>query len=1171
MSKCSINFESKYANIKDIGQVCIDDYINEKYSSIHIPTCITHGHQLIPVKCTKRTPHFRHKYNADMEGTPMTQWHAEWQSNFPITEQPFKNKSGQMKDRRADVVISDFKRIVEIQHSYIESGEVNNRNKDYGLHGHNVIWVIHGQGNIVVKKLGDRLILDFSSNPWIYESFLGCESVYYDINGFIYKIKPSLIMSRQIDVNEPKLKSDFIEALKTQETLWHTNEIPQSFVYVKQRGAGSGKTFGMMQLLNTDPEITHFQWVIFITKQHAAVNVMYSEFMDQYKKGLLYNISIIGDPLFENKKYIIHYKHKITNIETCAVFATVDSFTYAVGEASKNISNQFESIVSSIKNGVSKVKRSGILRFAGVDPFINKETIIMIDETQDLSELYGEAFLKFVGSTNTNLCIVGDRLQSLAYRENALTFLHSAEFAMMKLVKEEASNVVRRFSNQSLVNFVNSIIPFEKYDLPPMTPAKIEESLDALTVFSAKTIYANQSADEDDVVKEVTDIMAYFIKEVYEYNRIPEDFLIVTPFTKKNPLVDALQLAINMFWKDTMENNLTYVDNIKRKDKYWKNINPSEYTRYAIFHKSQDMGSINLTDSEHATRIVSIHSSKGDGRKVVFVIGVTQSALQRFSQVTDNIIYDSLLHVAITRQKEHLYFRLETNGDDIHQRISKSSVQLSTTQSNIEFDFQKNKIKLSHLSNDIFKFAYEHIYENIICKNNPPKLSLESEKKLLIDMGDHNIRYASMFMNIMVHICNHEQKTNSSTKHQFYAILGKLKSDKIKSVSEWKEYMNILAKNSKNKKETKENKIYFIPVLQFIKRESDKDYDRYYQIIISTMKRIIEELKSVGKRQINYFCPLECVVLYYMIECIENGKYQHITISDVYNIIDTYSKVFDYSATGHDNCNCKKHFSEGIGVLSDSQRKQHEYLRNHYDRLKHICMILDTFVSKHPTVNWLYEHGVEFSGGLDDDNKDFDIHTGYALIGYDNKNVYIFNIKPQFNELNFNEVMVNSICDTWILSNLSKDSNNYTKFNGKHIISCVLSLNKTELYTVDWTKVLSDNKDIIINLMYTIIYKKYSNKHEQYYNTFSTILKEFDGAKKIMEQCKKSLDDDKTAKYISNFFRSIDGKLIESSGKGEKQEILANYSNKDKFIKTLDKFLDNSLMGFLCMTDEEDN
>ena len=1169
MYRCNKNFQSCYANINDIGHVCIDDYINGIYNTLtHTPKCIPSGHELVPVNCTKRKPHFRHKHVTDTEGTNITEWHLEWQGNFPNTELPFKNRSGQIKDRRADVVIPNYKRIVELQHSQIERSEVKNRNDDYRLHNHTVIWVVDGQNNIQIKMIGDRIVLEFKSNPWLHDSFLDCDAVYYDINGFIYKLNPNNIRANQIDVNEPKLKSDFIEALKTLEEPWFIEEPPQAFLHIKQQGAGSGKTYGMMMSLNNDKEFAHYKWIIFITKQHSAKTVMFDTFMQAFNDGNLTNIELIGEALYENKKHILHYRHKLTNVEACVVFATVDSFTYAIGEASTKSSDTFKSIVQSIKDGVSKVKRSGALKFAGVYPFINKETIIMIDETQDLSELYGEAFLKFVNSTHTNLCVVGDRLQSLSERENALTFLHDAESARLKIVREDASNIVRRFSNPCLIKFVNSMIPFEKYDLPPMIPTNIEEELpNALTVFKAKTVYANQSTEDEEVVKSVKQIMSYFKNEVESMNRVPEDFLIVTPRTSKNPLVESLQIAINVFWKDMMENNVRYIETVKSTHPYWKDVDPNEYTRYAIFHKSQEMGSINLSESDHATRMVSIHSSKGDGRKVVFVIGVTQGALQLFSQVANNLIYDSLLHVAITRQKERLYFQLEDNKDDIYKRILGSTSDISI-ESNTEFYYENKTIKLPHICDDILKFSFDDLHEHIISNNEPPKLSkLCEDEKLLIDMGDHNIRYASMFMNVIVHICNHEHKTKSDTKRQLYMILRNIKPGNITSVSELREYMKLLKKNE-FKKENKE----YIPLLYFPTRDSDRDYRRYHKIIIEIMFRVIEELKSLGNRPLNYFCPLESIILYYMIECIERGRYQAITINDIYNIVDTYSKVFDPLSKGHDHCKCKSLFPVSTRVLNGIQKKQQEYLHAHYERLTHICNVLDNFVSEHPSVNWLYDHPVKYTGI---DNDEFTMSKGYPLIGYDEGSVYILNLMPQLSELNYNQFITNSIYDTWLFRNTEKDSNNDKKgFTKKQVVSCVLSLNRKDLYTVNWTNTIDDvdNTEFIVNSIYNTSLNKYSTKHEQYYNNFISVVEEnSQDIKAILKACQKNIDDKKTAPYISKFWISFEVKIGECSNRKKKQIILSEYTDKDIFMKRIDGCLDRSLMGFLGMVEDDDD
>ena len=84
-------------------------------------------------------------------------------------------------------------------------------------------------------------------------------------------------------------------------------------------------------------------------------------------------------------------------------------------------------------------------------------------------------------------------------------------------------------------------------------------------------------------------------------------------------MVELLDIAIQKFWIDK------YSDD--------------KFKKYSVFHKSEGGESINLDTSEHSTRIVSIHTSKGDGRSVVFVIGLDEKSLLKFSGTNDNMIY----------------------------------------------------------------------------------------------------------------------------------------------------------------------------------------------------------------------------------------------------------------------------------------------------------------------------------------------------------------------------------------------------------------------------------------------------------------------------------------------------------------------------------------------------
>ena len=58
------------------------------------------------------------------------------------------------------------------------------------------------------------------------------------------------------------------------------------------------------------------------------------------------------------------------------------------------------------------------------------------------------------------------------------------------------------------------------------------------------------------------------------------------------------------------------------KNKYWSNYNHKKYTQYVFLHKHTEGKAINTNDSKYGTRIMSIQTSKGDGRKIVFLLDV---------------------------------------------------------------------------------------------------------------------------------------------------------------------------------------------------------------------------------------------------------------------------------------------------------------------------------------------------------------------------------------------------------------------------------------------------------------------------------------------------------------------------------------------------------------------
>ena len=834
--KCNINFQTQFAylnnNIAHLNNdkyICIDDYIKNKDLQNKNIYC-QNGHELVCAQGDIRKSYFRHKNKGDMGGQPMSEWHAEWQGHFPITEHRCLKRTNQIKERRADAFIKDCHNVIEFQHSKITKNEVCDRKKDYALHNLKVIWIIDGNNTILEKPLehSKRVYLEFISCFWKFGAFLDYDFVYIDINSKIYKVFPNKIKSNMIDVQQPKPKKDFIDSLKKGVDIWDPEEPPQSHLYLKQQGPGSGKTWWIIQMLEKD-EFKHYTNFIIVTKQHTAKYVIFNEFKYQIATNQIRYLTDIKENNTQ-KHFVITYKNEKTNKQCKIIIATIDSLMYCLGNKEKNGFDKFETLVNSIIDGHITAAKNGTIRFARTQTLLNKETMLVLDETQDLPENYAKAIIQIMRDRYIDVYAVADKLQSIFVGDNTFTYFEKKDFSYTKKTPYPSQNIVRRFIHPKLIRFINYMIPYTDYELPVMEPYAEEEEIgDPLKMILGKSIkMGNENDEENKINREVGIIMEYFKKEVTKNNRVPEDFLIVTPFVKKNPLVDALQLAINQFWIKLFENPNEYF----KQHSYWKDhLDTDIYNRYAIFHKSEEGKSIDLSESKHATRLVSIHASKGDGRPIVFVIGFSENALKKFSGEAGNMIYDSLLHVGMTRMKEKLFVRIEDNGDDISRKVMKFFEA-----EGLEIPLSPN-LSISHKSkyNELIDYfghmkKYEEI-NNIIIE--PAKLAPiddNTDDKQIIDMQHHTIRFSALFINLCLEIVRKEKNNhNDDIRSQIAAILHCCKDADVISSSNWREHNKLLASNLDEQKKT-------IPIFEMSKK--GRDYKKYLKIIKTFVKNI---------------------------------------------------------------------------------------------------------------------------------------------------------------------------------------------------------------------------------------------------------------------------------------------------------------------------------------------
>ena len=173
---------------------------------------------------------------------------------------------------------------------------------------------------------------------------------------------------------------------------------------------------------------------------------------------------------------------------------------------------------------------------------------------------------------------------------------------------------------------------------------------------------------------------------------------------------------------------------------------------------------------ENSSRIASFQTSKGDGREVVFILGSDEKSLKIVSEGEMNLLYESNLHVALTRAKKSVYFGLQKNNDDIHKKRLRK-----IKGSNYDYKISlSNNINIDKIIDFIDKKKLISLMEiNGIDKD---KLIINNESnKESIDWKYHCIRFACFYYSIVFNIINNFDNKDL----QIYAILKTISNLKI--------------------------------------------------------------------------------------------------------------------------------------------------------------------------------------------------------------------------------------------------------------------------------------------------------------------------------------------------------------------------------------------------------
>ena len=1123
---CNTNFISEYCNVNN-KKIHVSEYIENKYNNCDI-VC-DNGHKLILVNGTIIKSHFRHKHSYDVGGFPMTEWHCKWQSYFPITEAYFpKISDEQIKERRADILIKDKNYVIEIQHSEIDDSNVICRNNDYKLHNMNLIWVVDGNTrDVELEELSTNNFLITFNSVWKFKSFRHIyDFILLDINNKIFKIPVKKICNKMILVKEFKEIEEVVEHLSNEpENIWNLweddNEIKPTLT-MYQKGAGNGKTFGIWQSisLNLDKEL-----FIIVTKQHTAKEVIKTELDEQAKRNEFHIIDNMEHVKHKDhrdrKQLIVEYVHKKSDRKCCVIIGTIDSLIFNLTNNNKANVEFFEGLLETIieTGNCDKLnKENGIFRYAGKNLKLNKKAELWIDEAQDLNIKYFNAIFKLMLTTKIDVVVVGDKLQSLEFENNFITEVENIENErnedkQIELNIHKATNFNRRIKVKHMSDKINNLIHFDKYNLPNISIDSSVELHDhgeenILEIINEPTIYNNLKTEQNNnnIQNFVNELIGCVDKEVNQHSYLPEDFLFIFPIMKGNLIATELETKLNQYWIEKLCDD------------------ESDYIQYAVLHKHEEGQIIDTEMSKYSSRIMSIRSSKGDGRKVVFVLSCDEQSLKIVSHHQVGLIYESHFHVALTRSINKIYFGLKRNNDDIHKRFGTNG--LAEYKPNISSSFNINKINQFINKDNIIDLLKENGIQEFESSND------DNKDSVTIDWEYHCIRRMIYCQYALYKILKKNKDNNDFKNSQIKTVLDKLSRIAI-CESTPNNFYNYL------------NKLDYFDELEYFPlcNLSYKPVYKSYNVKIKNYMMKIQKDYKKNYLSLEEQSPLEAILQNYMIDVFVNNKFHDITPTTIYNILDYYEKENGTKQT--------ELFDETINIRDITDKAMNNILDNDIN------------------INWNIENIVTFDGNTDDIN----IWFKNNIIGYSENFVYHFVYKTDYNQLNHWDVIIEILLERFLISmpkGNNFEKNNKVRFKNKKIKTYLFILKQNNYKLFDWEfeKNISTELKREFKISLTKYFSQFNKELFQYYNFISK------HNKKIWnEKFKTPLlylsDEFKHIEYIRNFFNELNQKCID----GRKNEVVNLMNNEIDFSNKLDERIHqacDALFGLNINADDND-
>ena len=223
-------------------------------------------------------------------------------------------------------------------------------------------------------------------------------------------------------------------------------------------------------------------------------------------------------------------------------------------------------------------------------------------------------------------------------------------------------------------------------------------------------------------------------------------------------------------------------------------------------------------------------------------------------------------------------------------------------------------------------------------------------------------------------------------------------------------------------------------------------------------------------------------------------------------------------------------------------------------------------------INSIFEYNIFHSVSIYEDNINFKISNKYTFIAQSDKYIINFVITPQFNKLNYNNIILNCIFNNFLLVNTCKKYKNYERYKNKIIYACILSLDSIEPIFI---KLDVDEKcEVIKNSIKTCILHEYSDKHKVIFHFYQFCKQNKPSNKnsieftydEIIKQNKSKLPSDSLTmpKYIENYFYDISEQIKKNNkDKNKIDNIMLKFNDIESFLEDIKEYLIDAIDEYI--------